>query len=98
MRKKRTFSTPLCQEFWTPDEHARMMKQFEGKSDDEIIAALNADMEAVKSFRILKQEVVSENEIVLTIFGEGKEKDKTVKLRFQQNENGWKLAGPVGRK
>jgi hypothetical protein len=82
----------------TPEEHARMMKQFEGKSDEEIIAALEADMEAIKSFRILKKEAVSENETVLTIFGEGIDKDKTVRLKFQQTENGWKLAGPVGRK
>ena len=77
----------------TTEEAARMEKQFEGKSPEEIAAAVNSDMEKMKGFRIVKKEPVSDDQVILTVFNDGK--DETAKLAFVRVGNDWKLAGPV---
>jgi RNA polymerase sigma factor (sigma-70 family) len=75
----------------SPEERARMEKEFEGKSESEILAAVGADVEKIKGFRILKKEMLSESEVMLTVFSDGK--DETAKLRFRRIGNEWKMAG-----
>ena len=77
----------------SPEEQARMEKQFAGKSEEEIVASSAAEMEKIKGFRILKNEAISEDEVILTIFGDGK--DETTKIRVKRLGNEWKLAGRV---
>jgi RNA polymerase sigma factor (sigma-70 family) len=79
-----------------PEERARMEKEFAGKPESEIAAHISEDTETIKAFRILKKEALSEDEVILTIFGEGK--DETVKLRFKRTGSEWRMAGPAGKK
>lgn len=79
----------------TSDERARMEKEFAGKSGDEFTAQVSREMEKIKGFRILKKETLSDDAMVLTIFGEGK--DETLKLKFQRVGNEWKIAGRAGK-
>jgi RNA polymerase sigma factor (sigma-70 family) len=77
----------------SPEERVRMEKQFAGKSEEEIVATGATEMEKIKGFRILKNEPISEDEVILTIFGDGK--DETTKIRVKRKGNEWKLAGRV---
>jgi len=79
----------------SPEERVRMEKEFEGKSESEIQAAAGAEMEKITGFRILKKETLSDNEVILTIFGDGK--DETTKLKFTRIGNEWKMAGRAGK-
>lgn len=79
-----------------PEEVARMEKEFEGKSQDEIAAAIRSDTENMKGFRILKKEAVSDDETLLTVFNDGK--DEAAVIRFVRIGNDWKMAGPVKNK
>jgi Sigma-70, region 4 len=70
-----------------PEEAARMEKQFEGKSQDEIAAAISSDTEKMKGFRVLKKEAISDDQVILTVFNDGK--DETGMLRFVRVGNDW---------
>jgi RNA polymerase sigma factor (sigma-70 family) len=77
----------------SPEEQVRMEKEFAGKSEEEIVAGNATEMEKIKGFRILKNEPISDDEVILTIFGDGKE--ETMKVRVKRIGNEWKLAGRV---
>ena len=78
-----------------PEEQARMAKEFAGKSEFDIAAQASRELEKIKAFRVLKKDILSDDQVVLTFFGEGK--DETVKLKFQRSGNEWKIAGPAGK-
>jgi hypothetical protein len=72
----------------SPEEGAKIGKDFEGKSESEIAAQAVGE---ITGFRIIKKQAVSDDEVVLTLFGEGKE--ETVKLKFRRFGPEWKMSG-----
>ncbi|SRR6266446_8840340 len=74
----------------SPEEAAKISKEFEGKSESEIAAAATGE---ITGFRIIKKQAVSDDEEVLTLFGDGKE--ETVKLKFKRFGTEWKMSGEV---
>jgi RNA polymerase sigma factor (sigma-70 family) len=76
-----------------PEEAERMAKQFEGKSQDEIAAAIRSDTDQMNGFRILKKEAVSDDQVILTVFNDGR--DLTTTMKFVRVGNDWKIAGKV---
>ena len=75
----------------SPEEAAKLGKEFEGKSESEIAAQAVGE---VTGFRIIKKEALSDDEVVLALFGDGKE--ETVKLKFKRFGNEWKMSGEMG--
>jgi hypothetical protein len=77
-----------------PAERARMEERWAGKSESEIAAGLRNDNDnkLVLGYRITNREMVSDNEMILTLFQEGRNKEK--KLRLVRIDNEWKMAGP----
>ena len=77
---------------YTPELQAQMQKALlEGRSESEILAQFNKEMNGVTGFRILKREAISDEEAGLTVYTEGKDSVKTVVLKRSGNE--WKIAG-----
>ena len=72
----------------SPEEEAKIRKEFEGKSESEIAAGAAAE---ITGFRILKKQAVSDDEVVLTLFADGK--DDTVKVKFKRFGTEWKMSG-----
>jgi hypothetical protein len=72
----------------SPEEGAKIAKDFEGKSESEIAAQATGE---ITGFRIIKKQAVSDDEVVLTLFGDGKE--ETVKLKFKRFGLEWKMSG-----
>jgi WD40 repeat protein len=71
----------------TEQEGANISKDLGGKTEAEIASEL-ADISGV---RIIKKDVVSENEVIMTLFADGK--DEVVRLKFQRFGTEWKMAG-----
>jgi RNA polymerase sigma factor (sigma-70 family) len=79
----------------TPDELARSRERWADKSEAEIAANTQAEFEKVNGFRILKKEVVSDDEVVLTLYVEGLNPNEgTPRMKLQRVGNEWKSAGP----
>jgi len=72
----------------SPEEAAKIAKDFEGKSESEIAATT---MGEITGFRIIKKQAISDDEVVLTLFGDGKE--ETIKLKFKRFGTEWKMSG-----
>ena len=58
-------------------------------SDSESEIAAKAS--EITAFRILKKQAISDDEVVLTVFGDGM--DEIVKLRFKRFGTEWKMSG-----
>src|SRR3989442_826841 len=71
----------------SPEEGGKVSKEFEGKSESEIAAKASE----ITAFRILKKQAISDDEVVLTVFGDGM--DEIVKLRFKRFGTEWKMSG-----
>ncbi len=74
----------------SPEEATKISKEFEGKSESEIAAAATGE---ITGFRLIKKQPLSDDEVVLTLFGDGKE--ETVKLKFKRVGTEWKMSGEV---
>jgi hypothetical protein len=72
----------------SPEEEAKVRREFDGKSESEIAAGAAAE---ITGFRILKKQAISDDEVVLTVFADGKE--DTVKLKFKRFGTEWKMSG-----
>jgi len=80
---------------WAPEERAREEAQMarEGKTFADNVANAVKEMEQVKSFRILRHEAVSDDEVILTVAPEGIDGDQPAPARMVRVGNEWKFAG-----
>jgi TolA-binding protein len=81
----------------TPDHLARQQAgEWKDKTPEQITAQVSTSVGKVNSFRILKNEAVSPDEVLLTLFLDGLEgSDQTPRMRFQRIGAEWKFAGPA---
>src|ERR1044071_6489540 len=77
----------------TPEEQARMAKQWENKSEAEIAAEQQKEVSTVTSVRVIEQQDVSPDEVEMTFFIEGDNRMEVVKLKRIAND--WKFGGTV---
>ncbi len=75
----------------SPDEATKIAKDFEGKPESEIAATATGE---ITGFRIIKKQAVSDDQVELTLFGDGKE--ETIKLKFRRFGTEWKMSGEAG--
>jgi RNA polymerase sigma factor (sigma-70 family) len=80
----------------SPALQSQTREQWKGIADDELKAGLlsDADNRKVTGYRITNKLVVSDNEVVLTIFQEGRDREK--KMRLVRVGDEWKFAGTPG--
>jgi hypothetical protein len=80
----------------SPAQQSELQKVFSGKTEDEIRNALlnDNDNRRVTGYRITNQLEVSDNEVVLSIFQEGRNREK--KMRLVRIGDEWKFAGNPG--
>jgi len=86
-----------CLAIGTPALQEQTRKQWEGHTEEEIkVGILNDnDNRRVTGYRIISQVPVSDNEVVLSIFQEGRNREK--KMRLERIDGEWKYAGPPGQ-
>ena len=76
----------------SPDERARMEKEFEGKSESDIAKELsNNEMGKVTGFRVMSRQEVSDAEVVLGVYADGP--NELGKMKFKKFGSEWKLDG-----
>jgi RNA polymerase sigma factor (sigma-70 family) len=85
----RTFLASL-----TPEQRANHEKGFRGKSETEIAAMManNKDYKNMSGYQITNKEIVSDREIVMTLYQQGR--DRSIKIVVKQIDNEWKVDGP----
>ena len=78
----------------TPEAREHSKAQWEGKSDAEISAGITNDNDNKKvlGYRITNTETISDDEVVVTIYQDGRNREK--KMRLQKVGSEWKYAGP----
>jgi hypothetical protein len=81
---------------FTPEEIGRMQKEdTTERSEAEVAERVTKEVGKIKSFQILKNEPLSDNETVLTFFVDGPVGgEQTPKLKMQRVGNEWRIAGP----
>ncbi len=77
----------------TPEEMARMEKEWGNKSEAQISADARKGADKISSVRILERKVLSDDEVVLSLYAEGGD-DKIQKISMKRFGAEWKLAGP----
>jgi len=75
----------------TDDEKARMGKEWANKSEAEISADNNKGMSKITGFRILEKKIISDDEVVLSVYAEGK--GDMTKFSIKRIGNEWKFGG-----
>jgi hypothetical protein len=76
----------------TPDMQQEFARQFANRSESDIAEEIQGHINKNTEVRILKKEVVSDGEVVLTIQGVGEERNSAEKLAFRRLDGQWKLA------
>lgn len=77
----------------TPEEQARVQKEWGSKSMAEVGVEGRKQVDKLKGFRVLEREQVSEDEVVLTIYAEGGE-GRSQKMTMKRVGADWRLGGP----
>src|SRR5437667_1125613 len=77
----------------TPEEMARMQKEWGSKSEAQISADAKRGTDKISGIRILESKTLSDDEVVLSVFAAGGE-DKVQKISMRRYGAEWKLAGP----
>ena len=75
----------------SPDEQARMEKEFEGKSESDIAKVLSDNIGKITGFRFKSRQEISDSEIVLSIYSDGP--NAVEKMKFKKFGNEWKMDG-----
>jgi RNA polymerase sigma factor (sigma-70 family) len=78
----------------TPEQRANHEKMFQGRSEKEIAAIManNKDYKNMSGYQITEREIVSGQEIVMTLYQQGR--DRSIKIVVKQIDNEWKVDGP----
>ena len=79
----------------SPTERAKMERQWQDKTHEEIAAEARREMDKLTGFRILDRQVISDDEVVLRVFAEGDERDIR-RMRMKRFGSEWKFDG-VGK-
>jgi hypothetical protein len=77
----------------TPEEMARMRKEWGDKSEAQISADAKRGTDKLSGIRILESKTLSDDEVVLSVFAAGGE-DKVQKISMKRYGAEWKMAGP----
>ena len=77
----------------TPEEMARMEKEWGNKSEAEISNDSKRGIDKISNIRILESKALSDDEVVLSVYAAGGE-DKVQKISMKRFGAEWKLAGP----
>ena len=77
----------------TPEEMARMQKEWGNKSEAQISADAKRGTDKISGIRILERKTLSDDKVVLSVFAAGGE-DKVQKISMRRYGAEWKLAGP----
>jgi uncharacterized protein YhaN len=75
----------------TPEERARMEKEWENKTEQEIGAEGKREMEKITSVQILERRPLSETEMVLVVYAAGE--GHAEKMLLKKIGSDWKMAG-----
>src|SRR5262249_44720756 len=75
----------------SPEEQARMAKVWENKSEAEVAAKHQSDVASITGLRILEEQVVGDNQVVMAVQIEGT--DRTEKVSMKRVGNDWKFGG-----
>ncbi|MCI0747738.1 MAG: hypothetical protein L0Y58_20215 [Verrucomicrobia subdivision 3 bacterium] len=78
----------------TPEEAARMSREFEGKSDEQISRDTRRQLSKISSYRILERKELSPDEVVLDVYASGGE-DKVIGMLMKRVGAEWRFAGPL---
>jgi hypothetical protein len=77
----------------TPEEMARMQKEWGNKSEAQVSADARKGTDKISAIRILESKTLSEDEVVLSIFAAGGE-DHVQKISMKRYGAEWRMAGP----
>jgi len=77
----------------TPEEQARLGKQWESKSEAEIAAKHQSDVSKITSMQIVNRQPVSDDEMTMSVYIGGV--DRTEKVRMQRVDGEWKFGGYI---
>jgi hypothetical protein len=77
----------------TPEEQARLAKQWENRPENEIAAKHQSDVSKITSMQILDRQPVSEDEMTMSVYIGGV--DRTEKVRMQRVDGEWKFGGYI---
>jgi len=77
----------------TPEEMARMQKEWGNKSEDQVSADAKRGMDKLSGVRILESRTLSDDEVVLSVYAAGGE-DKVQKISMKRYGAEWRMAGP----
>ena len=75
----------------SPEEQVRMAKAWENKSETEVAAKHQSDVASITGVRILEQQVVKDDEVVMVVHVEGVGKVEKVTMKLVGND--WKFGG-----
>jgi len=75
----------------TPEEQARMTKVWEGKTAEEIAAKHQSDTAKITGMRVLYQQAVSADEVVMSVYIGGV--DRAEKVSMKRVGDDWKFGG-----
>lgn len=75
----------------TPEERARVEKGWRNKSPEQIGEEGRREMNQVSGFRILERRQIAEDQMVLTVYANGK--GDTAEMLLQRIGNEWKVGG-----
>ena len=78
----------------TPEQQANHQRQFAGKSEQEIatMMANNKDYKNMSGYQITNREILSDREMVLSLYQQGR--DRTIQMVLKRIGDEWKLDGP----
>jgi hypothetical protein len=79
---------------FTPEQKANWERQAQGRSEQEIAAMManNKDYKNMSGYQITNREVVSEREMVVSLYQQGR--DRTIQMILKRIGDEWKLDGP----
>ena len=77
----------------TPEEMARMQKEWGNKSEAQVSADAKKGTDKISGIRILESKTLSDEEVVLSIYAAGGE-DKVQKIAMKRYGAEWRMAGP----
>jgi len=78
----------------SPEEQQRMAQTWQGKSEEEIAAKHQNDVENIQGVRILSRTAISPTEIQMQVFLEGANRMETFKMN-QAGDQQWKFGGLI---
>jgi hypothetical protein len=75
----------------SPEEQLRMAKQWQSKSETEVVQKHQQDVAAITGVRVLGRQSVSETEIRMSVLIEGANRNETISMK--RVGDGWKFGG-----